>query len=60
MDEQSPAPAPPSNGTVPARSGRKSETVQQTARQEMHGRGGGAIGGRGGVTRGSMAGCGVL
>jgi len=26
---------------------------------DMHGRGGGAIGGRGGVTRGSIAGCGV-
>lgn len=33
---------------------------QQAARHDMHGRGGGAIGGRGGVTRGSMAGSGVL
>jgi len=38
---------------------RKPEKVQQTAMQDMHGRRGGAIGGRGGVTRGSIAGCGV-
>jgi hypothetical protein len=36
-----------------------SETVQQTAMQDMQGRCGGAIGGLGGVTRGSIAGSGL-
>jgi hypothetical protein len=38
--------------------GNGSADGQQAARHDMHGRGGGMIGGRGGVMRGSMAGSG--